>query len=154
MALRAFGFLAALTVASLGLATPASAGSTGACSYYDQYGRCYYIAYVVPQYQCGSCGNRGLFTSSWADRAPCGYNPCQPYPTGYYTGYQTGYQSGYRTGYHVGYHTGYKPESVADDDEDDEGGDARRSWHHLRHKHHHDDGVTANARKRAGYGDR
>jgi hypothetical protein len=62
--------LAAFAVAGFAsAAVPAQAQAQVACGYP--------CAYVVPQpqYQCGSCGNRGLFTSTWVQ--PCGYNPCQ-----------------------------------------------------------------------------
>jgi hypothetical protein len=63
------------------VAVPAAAQSQMLCSF-DKYGRAYNCTTVLSQ-QCGSCcntcGNRGLFTSTWVHRqAPCGYhNPCQ-----------------------------------------------------------------------------
>ena len=93
MALRVFGFLAALFVASLSSSAPAAAGGSGCYGYDCHYSGYYYV--LVQQSPCGSCG-RGLVTSTWS---PCGYTRCQPaivIPTtcggcgGYVTYYQTG----------------------------------------------------------------
>src|ERR1043166_8071258 len=72
VALRVFGFLAALFVASLSSSAPAAAGGSG-CYGYDCHNSGYYYV-LVQQSPCGSCG-RGLFTSTWS---PCGYTRCQP----------------------------------------------------------------------------
>src|SRR5882757_6120128 len=67
--------LAALAVAGFAsAAVPAQAQAQVACGYPCAYT----VVAPQPQYQCGSCGNRGLFTSTWVQpAAPCGYNPCQ-----------------------------------------------------------------------------
>src|SRR6267142_360032 len=78
--------LAAFAVAGFATAAvPAQAQAQVACGY-----SCAYTVVVPqPQYQCGSCGNRGLVTSTWVQ--PCSYNPCkqavykpQYYQTQYY----------------------------------------------------------------------